>query len=483
MAGSHVYSSADIALRFEACVGKTLGEIDQTGLFEGKPKNKGIAGAVVEQSVLGYPADSRREPDIEVDGISYEVKTTGVVKSKEDDGLVAKEPMSVTAVSVNTIWLEQFEDSAFWHKLEHLLLAYYLYNNGINKKVSDTREYADFPLLGWELHEWSDDDLDILRADWERVRRFVERVHQEALDPDTEYPKLSHVLNRELMYTDTSPKWPNPPRWRLKRSTVTSLVREYFEGGQALEKIGPKFRTYRDFEIMCRELRLEFEGQTVADIARCVEYAGSLASKSVGEALVVRMFGGSAHKMSGVDVFAKAGVHCKTVVFTKDGNRTEDTKLFRIDLDEIQDASVAWVDSLFFEWFGGRTLCCVFEEPSQDAPLSENVFLGFKWLPVGEEVWEEARRVWERMRYLVFSGELRDVATVGHQGVQAVNRSGVYRSAPNWPKAREGFLFVRGTGRDARDKPECVNGIRMYRQDLWIKGSWLASRLEDEAFL
>ena len=56
-------------------------------------------------------------------------------------------------------------------------------------------------------------------------------------------------------------------------------------------------------------------------------------------------------------------------------------------------------------------------------------------------------------------------------------------TAPNWPKSRDGVLFVRGTGTDANDKPVTVNGVRMYRQNVWIKGKELVGQLDAVRFL
>lgn len=35
--------------------------------------------------------------------------------------------MSITGVSLGQICNEEFENSSFWHKLEHMLIVYYLY--------------------------------------------------------------------------------------------------------------------------------------------------------------------------------------------------------------------------------------------------------------------------------------------------------------------------------------------------------------------
>lgn len=479
----HSFTAREIAARFDACRGKTLGEIDQTGVFPGKPKNKGVAGDVIEQSVLGYPADSRQEPDIEIDGTEYEVKTTGVIRDRKSGGYVAKEPMSITAVSVDRIWREEFQSSAFWHKLGHMLIAYYLYNEGRATKVDDTLEYAKFPFLGYELHEWSEGDRGVLESDWRLVRDFVERVHVEGLDPDTEYPRISHELNKQLMYTDTAPKWPNPPRWRLKRSAVSALVEHCL--GKGLESLPNQFSSYSELERICRDLRVRFGGETVTEIAQEVGFTGDLGGKSVNEGLIVRMFGGTAKRMSKIDAFAKAGIRCVSVVYANGKARmAEDTKFSRIDFDEVVDTSVTWEESSALESFCSRVLCAVFEEPSLEAPLRDNVFLGFKWIYLNDEVVAEARKVWEEVRRLILSNELEDIPSYRKDGTPIINKTGVMKSAPNFPKSKDAYaVFVRGDSGDSTKKPLTINGVSMYRQYFWLKRSLIAGQLQENDFI
>ena len=490
----HSFTREEIARRFGSARGKTLGAIDSTGAFAGKPKNKGVAGAVVEQSVLGYPPDSRQEPDIEIDGLPYEVKTTGLIYGREKGEkadavedplstenrrrLEAKEPMSITAVSVDEIWKEEFSDSAFWHKLEHMLIAYYLYNGGSNTKVDDAMDYAAFPLIDYELHSWDDDDRAVLASDWAMVRDFVARVHEEGLDPDEEYPKISHVLNRRLLYTDTSPKWPNKPRWRLKRSTVTALVKEHFS--HELEHLPTLLKSYADIERVCHDVRLDYGDTTIEELAKELGYEGKLDGKSVKEGIVVRMLGGRSKKMSRIDAFAKAGILCKTM--TLSGNRVqlaEDVKFARIDFDEVMDESAMWEGSSAQEAFTGRILCAIFSEPSHDAPLAASKFKGFKWIEFDDSVVSEAREVWNEVRRLIFSGELRDVVALRKDLTPIVNRTGVTKSAPNFPKSRDATaVFVRGDSENSARKPLVINGVKMYLQYFWLKKKWVARKLD-----
>lgn len=209
--GNHSFAEQDIHSRFNAIVGHTVAEVDTAGVLTASSasRNKGRVGAVIEQSVLGYPADSDRRPDILIDGQPWEVKATGLVEVARG-GWRAKEPMSITAVAPEGIVAESFTTSAFWHKAARLLVVYYLY---VRPGRGVAVEYAGFEFKGYDLHTWREVDRCRLEADWTVVRDFV-RTALEG-DIDTEMPNLSTLVNPQLLYLDTSPKWPNRPRFRL----------------------------------------------------------------------------------------------------------------------------------------------------------------------------------------------------------------------------------------------------------------------------
>ena len=179
-----------------------MAEVDAAGVLTASAasRNKGRIGAVIEQSVLGYPADSDRRPDIVIDGQPWEVKATGL-KEGTRGGWCAKEPMSITAVAPEGIVTESFSTSAFWHKVERLLVVYYLY---VRPSRGVTVEYAGFEFKGYDLHTWREVDRCRLEADWTVVRDFVRTAFEG--DIDTEMPNLSTLVNPQLLYLDTSPK-------------------------------------------------------------------------------------------------------------------------------------------------------------------------------------------------------------------------------------------------------------------------------------
>ena len=72
------------------------------------------------------------------------------------------------------------------------------------------------------------------------------------------------------------------------------------------------------------------------------------------------------------------------------------------------------------------------------------------------------------MDHKVINNKLIDVIERDKFGNPKINKTGVVSSAPNFPKSKTNAVFVRGTSADSTVKNECVNGIRMYVQDVWI---------------
>lgn len=153
--GNHSFTEQEIRKRFGAIIGHTVADVDTAGVLTASAasRNKGRIGAVIEQSVLGYPADSDRRPDIVIDGQPWEVKATGL-KEGARGGWCAKEPMSITAVAPEGIVTESFSTSAFWHKAERLLVVYYLYvrpGRGVKVEYAGFETYRKDPSVGAEI--------------------------------------------------------------------------------------------------------------------------------------------------------------------------------------------------------------------------------------------------------------------------------------------------------------------------------------------
>src|SRR5699024_11330379 len=112
----------------------------------------------------------------------------------------AKEPMTITAVSPETIVNQDFDTSHFWNKLEKLLSIYYHYDSESTVTVSD---YADFYIKGFEIFEFPEEERKILENDWAIVKDYIANIHKNHDDPEEMYPTLSSALRDQLMFIDT----------------------------------------------------------------------------------------------------------------------------------------------------------------------------------------------------------------------------------------------------------------------------------------
>jgi len=482
MSNYHFFHKKDLERMLDACLNKTLGEVDSNNVFDvtiKHPKYTGIAGHVIEQSVLGYPADTRQEPDLDVDGIKTELKTTGIKYKKNNTEFVAKEPMSITAVSPDVIVNETFDDSNFWHKLAHLLFVYYLYDSSSTVKAA---EYANFPIKGYQFYEFNSEDTEILKNDWLIVRNFIRHLQDEYEDYEDEYPRISYELRPKLMYIDTAPKWPNKPRFRLKRTVVSSIIQDHF--GESLEQLPKTYTSYSEIDETCHDLTERYQGKTVDELIDLMHMDVKTVNKAIGEQIIVKMFGGTSKKMQGIKLFNKLGIMGKTLTLTERGLRKEDMKLFTIDFSEFTE-DMEFEDSQSYDYFANnRFLCIIFQRPHADAKLNENIFLGFKMITFDDEFIEnDVRKTWERIKDLIVNDKLEDVIVRDRRGQPRKNRSGNIMSAPNFPKSSEGNVFVRGTSSTSDDKPLTLNGIKMYRQQMWVKGLYLVEKLDNEDYI
>ncbi|WP_080871955.1 MutH/Sau3AI family endonuclease [Oceanobacillus timonensis] len=486
----HKFTRKELDKIFNNVVGKTLGEADTKNVFARTithPKITGIAGDVIEQSVLGYPANQAKNPDLTVDDIDIELKTTGLRKPKKKKDLFfeAKEPMTITAVSPHSITNEEFETSNFWHKLEHLLLVYYHYDSS---KTVSAAEYADFIIEGFHFHEFSSEDKEILKKDWLIVRDFIQYLKDTYENPEDEYARISSDLKKTLMLIDTAPKWPHRPRFRLKRTTVSTIAQKHF--GAKFEKLDETYTSLGELDNKLHLLSNQYKNKTVQELMDILGITKKLnkkgdVNKGISEQIIVKMFGGKAKKLNKIDLFSKIGIIPKTIVQTTKGSRTEDMKLFPIDFEEWTNPNTPFEDSFVYNYFNQQFLCIIFEEPSPEAKLLDNKFIGFKRMAIDESIVEnEIRSIWEEIRDLINSNKLEEVPVLDkNQKQRFTPKTKKPMSALNFPKAKHNNFFLRGSGEDASKKTFSLNGIQMYKQNVWMRGKFIISMLEDVDFI
>ncbi|MBQ8656946.1 MAG: hypothetical protein IJ527_07860 [Prevotella sp.] len=479
---SRIFTRKQVDTLLTAAVGKTLLQVDKAKLFEhhdGCEKVKGIAGIIIEESVLGCKRDNRQDPDILVDGVLVEIKTTGMVKPKKKDSpyiFECKEPVSVTAVSIPVIVNEEFETSIFWHKLAHMLWVYYWYKSPVTVKLEG---YKNFPILGYHFYEFSEEDQLLLRQDWYLVRDFLIVIHRDyhtQSEREKQYPRLSHELRSQLMLIDTAPKYPNPPRFRLKRAYATVIADKCFSN-KNYEKLGDAITKYSDIDKKCQLMTERYKGKTFKQIAEELKVDINLDAKNFAESAVVKMFGGHASRLNDIEDFAKIGIIAKSVPLKENGKGKEDMKLFLPNLvDWTKEKN--FEDSAIYEYFAGHHfLFIVYTYRGGNI-----IFEGFKRIFFSEKfIMENVKKTWDDVRELIQNNQLRIVREIDKKGNFVVNKSGSYKEAPNFPKKATHKVFVRGGATTSEDKYKTleINGLKMIPQSIWLSRNVVKELIEN----
>lgn len=521
----HQYDREKVEEMLKSIRNKKLGDIDNRELFDHVQEmslQKGIAGAVIEQCVFNYEPDTRQAADLVINyGNEYketELKTTGMVRDeKSNKKFKAKEPMSITAVGVFDIPNQTFDKSHFWNKIQNLLIVYYEYIKKPNKKMTPY-DYKDFPVIDFDFHEFTDEEVKGLREDWERVHDLCAQVVNRHPGPKNDdwieavkkdYIDSRSALRGNLTYINLAPKY--PPRFRLKKPVVSGMIAKHFK--QGLESIEGKYSILDDVDKKCRQLEKDYKGKTIGSLADYFhvprQTKDGKENKSIAEQIVVKMFGGSVSSLNKIALFANFGLIAKSIAVTPEGGRTEDMKLFKIDFDEISRTEieefdddgnvitrpVEFEDSDLYNYFNDyEFLCIVFEEPQKEYKtnangeyirdknrrkieikhsLCMNKFIGFKRLVFSDEfINNDVRKLWENMRDKVINGNLEDVIQYKNDIPVRIKSDGSISSAPNFMKSTQNRVFVRGSKKNSAviNKTETVNGIKMIPQYYWIRG-------------
>ena len=479
---TRIFTRKQVDDLLKATIGKTLLEIDKAQLFahhEGRDKVKGIAGDIIEESVLGCKKDSKQEPDILVDGVLTELKTTGLVKPKKTDSpyvYECKEPVSITAVSIPVIVNEEFETSNFWHKLAHMLWVYYWYKSPVTVKLDG---YKDFPVLGYQFYEFSEDDKVLLRQDWLLVRDFLIVIHRDyhtQAERDKQYPRLSHELRGQLMLIDTAPKFSNSPRFRLKRAYATVIADQYFSK-KHFEKLSESISKYTDIDRKCQLMTQKYKGKTFSQIALELGVNIDMEVKNFAECAVVKMFGGKANKLNDIEDFAKIGIIAKSVPLLSDGKGKEDMKLFLPDLVD-WTKETEFEDSAIYDYFAGHHfLFIIYKYVGNDI-----VFEGFKRVFFDEKfIMDNVKKTWDDVRDLITNKKLKIEKKTKKDGTVRVNKSGTIMESPNFPKLSTHKVFIRGGASQSLDKYKTleINGLKMLPQFVWLDKKYVQELIKE----
>ena len=336
-------------------------------------KDKGRLGQVIEYGFFFIERNSSPEPDL---GHGIELKTTPV-RVKKDDSRYPKERLSLALINYNDIYDGMNFDETLHHKLNRLLIAFYIYD----KDKKDLRDQYIDSVAFWTIPE---EDLQIIKQDWSIIRNLIVSGRADELSC------------RLTTYLEPAPKGKNKNDKvsygegfeAMKRAFALKpcYINRIYHSKNHADHIPADFSKGFDYAILSRFKR--FEGLLTTDIE---SQLGVDIGTSKQRFFILANYMVCGRNAKKIDELEKAGIMMKTVCL-QDGRPTQPMTFPAFDYFELSEED--WEDSEFRMMLDRKILLIIFDILEDGAVMFRKAAL---WLvPESDlvsiaETWEDTK--------------------------------------------------------------------------------------------
>ena len=318
---THQYDSnhADSIIEFaKQLKNKTLREACDDDVCENDYEGKGKFGTILEKYYFGYEPNSNISPDFIKVGLELKSSPLKLLKNGE---YRSKERLVLNIINYLEVYKETFEESSFWNKNAHLLLVFYLWE--------PNKDILDFLIKLVDDWRYSDEDLRIIKNDWEKINKKIKdgKAH-ELSEGDTFYlgacTKGTTAL-KSLREQPFSKKKAKQRAYSLKQGYVNHIIAKISK--QEKDVFGKIIKTPKSIERVHIEdfIVAKFEafyGQTPQEIEKYFELELNQRAKNYFASLTKAILGIGLNKR--IEEFEKANIIVKTVRLQKNDLPKED---------------------------------------------------------------------------------------------------------------------------------------------------------------
>ena len=437
-------------------IGKSFGEIDKNERL-GDNKGKGNLGQIVEESYFGHDINSRAEADFS--NIGIELKVTPF-KVNKNNTISAKERLVLNIINYMEEYKKDFYESSFWKKNNKLLLVFYQWKKELEKK--------DYVVKDIMLHEFSEEDLVVIKDDWNTIiNKIKDGKAHELSEGDTNYlaacPKGANKSSvRQQPFSD---KLAMQRAFSLKSSYMTSLIRKRL-GIENSEVVSILKGTKMTIEQLLESKFSLYYGKSVDEIStdlgiNLYNENGKL-PKNYVQMIVSRILGLTTNDLNKIEEFAKANIKFKTIRIEKNGKIKEHMSFPTFKYTEIikEDWYNSSLRSLFEEQ---KYLFVVFRYDENNVLRLDKIKL---WnMPINvldtyvRETWEETVKV------------IKEGVKIEIKGNKTID---------NLPGAKfNGICHTRPHARDSKDTYELPDGRKLVKKCFWLDKDYILSIVND----
>lgn len=337
----------------ERLVGRSLREaLDELPERIDFKVDKGGFGTVLERGYFGYEPNSRPEPDFA--GAGLELKSTPL--KPKGSQLVSKERLVLGMIDYVAVVSEEWESSTFLKKNSHLLLVFYLHEEG--------KDPRDFVIKIVRLWDFPPEDLEIIRRDWQTIVGKVRAgMAHELSEGDTLYlgactKSAESSKRRRQPFSDEPAK---PRAFSLKQSYMNSIIGAV-PVGRAVA--ADEVRRGLSFEEVVASRFEPYIGLTAEEIASRLSITAKPAAKNYFAVITRRILG--AGDKDRIAEFEKADIQVKTMRILPSGRPKEDLPFRAFDYCDLVEQ--AWDESELREQLGKRFFFVIYQLDADDVP-------------------------------------------------------------------------------------------------------------------
>jgi DNA mismatch repair protein MutH len=390
-------------------------DIPQLNLNE---KDKGRLGKVIEELHFRYKQNSNPSADFKKAGL--ELKSAGLKKLAKNKGFNAKERLVLNIINFEEAINLDFDEDFLTGKNAHLLLVFYLYEQGLSILESIIKIVGDW--------KYSDEDIEIIRKDYEKIKEKIKagKAH-ELSEGDTFYlGACTKGANANTMRTQPFSSIPAKQRaYSLKPGYVNHIIASIAnDKSDIYGKLIPSVSIAKKLTIeeiildRFRPLINKKDSELVSQFSiehinpKVKDYHSRLSRAIVNSVLDVPK---NMKVEDYIEEFRKAEITVKTVRLKENNLPKEDVSLPVFTYEELVNSD--WEGSEFYNFLNNKFLFIFFQFQCNELILRKVRF----WNMSNSDM-EEVQKVWIETRDIVSNGNIVREVKNGKRGTNFPNK-------------------------------------------------------------
>lgn len=422
--------------------------------------NKGGIGQIIEEGLFGYAINSASEADF--DELGVELKATPV-KQNKNKSLAAKERLVLNIINYMKEINYTFDTSSFWRKNETILMMFYFWDKELDR--------GDYRILKFILYTYPEDDLEIIKKDWEIIVGKIRAGKAEELsEGDTMYlGACTKGANKKSLRQQPYSDIPAMQRaFSLKSSYMTTLVRKYIKQENIVSFTSKEELAKKSLETILQERFQPYIGLDILEISKKINYEINPKNKSTIANMISRILGITGTKLDNIEEFSKANIQFKTIRLEPNNIPKEHMSFENVNFDSWLNDS--FEESQFYQKFEEtKFLFIVFQyrETSNENPNRVPYFKKIVlWNMPEQTIRNEVEEMWHHGRKVLEEGIK---LTVGTRGV-----------SNNLPDVKANQVtHIRPKARNGADKIQLPDGQKITKQAFWLNREYIAKIVND----